>query len=317
MKVLITGGTNGMGLGVARALAAQSAVEVVILGRSEELGKHTCDALARIATPERVSFVRCDLARLRDVRAAVDEIRNRHPSLDAIFVNAGLGYAPRRVETEDGLLEHFQVNYLAHFMLTLNLLDLLEASAHGGRVVFNATQVGELSFDNLQLEEKWSFEAAVGLGMVAKHLFYKQLHKLYGSRPQTSVSCLGFQIHKTVWSNQLNIIPRLMKAIATVMKWLGRFISIDECGATMAPLFTEDKVASHAKSGRFLTWSRGAFSDVGADPSSDDPQDWQRLWDISLDLCGDERTRQCAARLARELTDVPESGLREKNHGKS
>lgn len=136
MKVLVTGGTNGMGKGVAKALARPD-VQVVILGRSEELGRETCEELSRIASSESVSFVRCDLARLSDVRAAVAEIRARHHDLDAIFVNAGVGYATRRVETEDGLLEHFQVNYLSQFMLTLNLLDLLEGSAHGGRVVFN------------------------------------------------------------------------------------------------------------------------------------------------------------------------------------
>jgi NAD(P)-dependent dehydrogenase (short-subunit alcohol dehydrogenase family) len=36
MKVLITGGTNGIGKGVARALVAHADVELVILGRSEE-----------------------------------------------------------------------------------------------------------------------------------------------------------------------------------------------------------------------------------------------------------------------------------------
>lgn len=40
MKVLVTGGTNGVGKGVARALAAGGA-EVIILGRSAERGEST------------------------------------------------------------------------------------------------------------------------------------------------------------------------------------------------------------------------------------------------------------------------------------
>jgi NAD(P)-dependent dehydrogenase (short-subunit alcohol dehydrogenase family) len=238
---------------------------------------------------------------LSDVRTAVDEIRNRHSELDALFVNAGLGYAAQRVETEDGMVEHFQVNYLSQFMLTLNLLDLLENSSHGGRVVFNTTEVGELDFDNLQLETGWTFEAGVGLGMVAKHMFYMRLHELYQASSGPRVSCFGFQVPMTVWTNQINIIPFPMKAMATVMRWLGRFISIDECGAMMAPLFVDGPQATTTRSGRFLTWEDGAFVDVGENPASPDPKDWKRLWNRSLELCGDERTRQCAARL---LPDV-------------
>jgi NAD(P)-dependent dehydrogenase (short-subunit alcohol dehydrogenase family) len=57
---------------------------------------------------------------------------SKHEFLDGIYINAGLGYAPKREVTEDGLDPHFQVNYLSQFMLTLNLLDLLEKSENGG-----------------------------------------------------------------------------------------------------------------------------------------------------------------------------------------
>jgi NAD(P)-dependent dehydrogenase (short-subunit alcohol dehydrogenase family) len=297
MKVLITGGTNGMGKGVARALAARPDVEVIVLGRSESRGVETCRELSQIGSSGRVSFVRCDLSRLRDVRAAVAEIRARHESLDAIFVNAGVGYAARRLETEDGLMEHFQVNYLSQFMLTLNLLELLEASVHGGRVVFNVTGFGELDWADLKLEKRWSFETGIGFGMVAKQMLYRRLHELYAARVGAAVSCFGFLIPKTVWSNQLNIIPFSMRAAATVMKWFGRFLSIDECGAIMAPLFLEGRESSLAKSGRFLTWKNGAFIEVGKSPASGGPADWERLWNVSLELCGDEQTRRCAERL--------------------
>lgn len=52
-----------------------------------------------------------------------------------------------------------------------------------------------------------------------------------------------------------------------------------------------------ARSGRFLTWKDGSFVDVGENPASPDPKDWKRLWNRSLELCGDDQTRQCAARL--------------------
>jgi hypothetical protein len=297
MKVLITGGTHGMGQGVARTLVRRDDVELVILGRSEESLSHIADELSALGGQGRVSTVCCDLARLDDVRRAVDEILQAHPALDALFVNAGLGYAPERVETEDGWLEHYQVNYLSHFMLTLPLLERLEASTVGGRVIFNVTDHGELDFDNLQLSEGWTFENAVGVGMVAKHMMLLRLHQLYAARPEPRVSMVGFSIPKMVWSHQIDIIPLLMRAPATLMKWLGQSFSIDECGELMAPLFVDDVTTTQARAGRLLTHKDGAFVDVDSLPAREVPADWERLWNISLEQCADPRTTAAAARL--------------------
>jgi hypothetical protein len=299
MKVLITGGTNGMGKGVARALAANPQVELVVLGRSERLLEETAAELSRLSAPERVACIRCDLARLTDVRAAIAELRSRHSSLDAVFVNAGLGYAPRRARTEDGHEAHLQVNYLSHFMLTLNLLELLEVSRHGGRVIFNAVGFGELAWDDLQLEDRWSYERAIGQGMVAKRMFYTRLHELYAARPGPAVSCFGFEVPKTVWSNQLNLIPLPMRAMATLMKGLGRFISIDACGAMMAPLFLEGQAESAKKSGSLVTFERGELRDRERNATVLDAAERERLWEKSLALCADPATTRAAERLTR------------------
>jgi hypothetical protein len=129
-------------------------------------------------------------------------------------------------------------------------------------------------------------------------MFYRRLHQLYAARSGPSVSSFGFQIPKTVWSNQLQIIPLPLRMMATVMKWFGRFISIDECGAIMAPLFVEGRTESSLKSGRFLTWKKDALVDVDHSPASSDPKDWERLWNLSLELCADEPTRRSADRLS-------------------
>ena len=298
MKVLITGGTNGMGKGVAKALAANKDVELVILGRSEPLLRAVTAELAALSAPERISSVCCDLSRLRDVHTAIDALRARHTGLDAVFVNAGLGYAPRHELTADGLDPHFQVNYLSHFMLVLNLLDLLEGSKHGGRVIFNAPGFGELNWDDLQLKQaKWNTEFAVGQGMVAKRMFAMRLHELYAARSAPSVSTYSFEIPKTVWSNQLTIIPSGMRAMATVMKWFGQFISIDECGEIMAPLFLESRDECAKKSGRLVTLKKGELRDVEKNPMVLDAEQRARMWKLSLELCHDERTTRAAERL--------------------
>ncbi len=209
-----------------------------------------------------------------------------------IFINAGLGYAAKRVETEDGFDSHFQVNYLSQFMLTLNLLDLLKKSEKGGRIIFNVTRMGEIFWDDMQMKKKWSFEAGIHQAMVAKRMFLAKLHNQQKEIKDAKLSFIGFEISKTVWSNQLNIIPLYMKIMATLMKLLGGFISIEKCGEIMAPLFIETREESLAKSGKFITWKKNKFIEIkeNSDVMNQDLQD--RLWNISLGLCADERTNQ-------------------------
>ncbi|TVP91889.1 SDR family NAD(P)-dependent oxidoreductase, partial [Alkalibacterium sp.] len=213
MKILITGGTNGMGKGVAEVLAGadNQAHEVIILCRSEMLGMKVREEIIEKTLNEKVSIVLCDLTKLSDVKHAIDEIHTQHTYLDGIFINAGLGYASERVETEDSMDPHFQVNYLSHFMLTLNLLDLLEKSQSGGRVIFNVTEGGKINWDDLQMENKWGYEAGIKQAMAAKRMFLIKLHDVYTNKASSQLSFIGFQIPKTVWTNQINIIPAPMK----------------------------------------------------------------------------------------------------------
>ena len=209
MKVLVTGGTNGMGKGVAKILAGidNQIHEIIILCRSKELGEVTIEEIKTNTKNQKISMVLCDLTKLSDVRNVINEIHNKHKFLDGLFINAGLGYAAKRVETEDGMDPHFQVNYLSQFMLTLNLLDLLEKSENGGRVIFNVTEGGGIFWDDMQMKKKWGYENGIHQAMVAKRMLYVYLHDLYNKNKNPKVSFFGFEIPKTVWSNQVNIIP--------------------------------------------------------------------------------------------------------------
>lgn len=296
MKVLITGGTNGMGKGVAKILADidKQAHEIIILSRSKELGEAVLTELVNTTSNRKISIILCDLTKLVDVKRAIIEIYDKHESLDGIFINAGIGYAAKRIETEDGFDSHFQVNYLSQFMLTLNLLDLLEKSEKGGRIIFNVTKNGEIFWDDMQMIKKWNYEDGIHQAMVAKRMFLAKLHR---EMKDSKLSFIGFEISKIVWSNQLNIIPLYMKIMATLMKLFGTFISIEKCGEIMAPLFTENNEESQKKSGKLLTWKKNEFIDIKEDSSVLNKEMQDRLWKISLELCADVKTNQIAENL--------------------
>jgi hypothetical protein len=231
------------------------------------------------------------------VRAAINEIQSKHTFLDCIFINAGLGYAAKRVETEDGMDPHFQVNYLSQFMLTLNLLNLLENSEIGGRVIFNVTRGGEIIWDDIQMRKKWGYEKGIHQAMAAKRMFLVELHDLYKGVTVKKVSFIGFEISQTVWSNQINIIPVSMRIMATVMKFFGTFISIEKCGEIMASLFTENQEESRKRSGKFITWKKNEFIGMKEEETLFSRELQEKLWNISLELCKDVKTTRIAEKL--------------------
>lgn len=211
MKILITGATNGMGKGVAKELLSldNQKHEIIILCRSKERGNKVIEEFKNTTSNNNISLILCDLSKISDVKNAINEIQSKHTFLDSIFINAGLGYAEKRIETEDGLDSHFQVNYLSQFMLTLNLL---EKSKNGGRIIFNVTEGGEIFWENIQMKNKWGYEDGIHQSMFAKRMFQLKLYELYKNDPK--ISFVGFQIPKAVWTNQINIIPNFMRIMA-------------------------------------------------------------------------------------------------------
>lgn len=301
MKILVTGGTNGIGKGAAQVLASMDDPknEIIILCRSRKLGEETIEAFDSNPSKGKHSIVLCDLSNLSDVKKAIEEVKNQHDYLDCIFINAGIGYASKRIETVDGMDSHFQVNYLSQFMLTLGLLSLLEKSKAGGRVIFNVTTVkSELFWDDLQMRNDWGYEKGIHQAMVAKRMFLNKLHNVYQNQDHQNLSFIGFETSKAVWSNQVNLIPVYMKTIARLMKFLGRFISIEECGKIMAPLFTESQGKSLLKSGKVVTWKNNTFTDVHEKENVLNQVTQDRLWDISVSLCNDENTTKIADQLS-------------------
>jgi NAD(P)-dependent dehydrogenase (short-subunit alcohol dehydrogenase family) len=148
--VLITGATDGLGRGVANA-SARAGATVLVHGRSEERVAATLDEL-----PGEARAYRADLASLEQVRRLAAEVLDREPRLDVLVNNAGIGTDGDRMESEDGHELRFAVNYLAGYLLTRELLPLLESSALA-RIV-NVSSAGQwpIDFDDVMLEHGYS-----------------------------------------------------------------------------------------------------------------------------------------------------------------
>jgi NAD(P)-dependent dehydrogenase (short-subunit alcohol dehydrogenase family) len=86
---LVTGGSRGIGLAVARALVAEG-VQVVITGRSEA---HLSAARPKIeaAGPGAVETLQADVRRYDEVKRVIDGAVARFGGLDIVINNAGMG----------------------------------------------------------------------------------------------------------------------------------------------------------------------------------------------------------------------------------
>ena len=86
-SAVITGGTKGIGLGIAKALAGNGA-ETVIIGRDEESGKK---ALAEIkeVSDKKTGFYRCDVGKYEEVKDTCSKILKDYSKVDILVCNAG------------------------------------------------------------------------------------------------------------------------------------------------------------------------------------------------------------------------------------
>jgi NAD(P)-dependent dehydrogenase (short-subunit alcohol dehydrogenase family) len=88
---IVTGGTSGIGEGIAKAFVSEGA-KVVIVGRSEQEGRALEKRLG-------VRFVRADVANEADVKAMIDRTLEWFGRLDCLVNNAGIP-SPRISITE-------------------------------------------------------------------------------------------------------------------------------------------------------------------------------------------------------------------------
>lgn len=173
--VLVTGGTSGIGRETARALARLGA-KVIIVGREPARIDRTVAWLRQEAGHTRVHGMQADLTSLSEIRRLAAQFRAEQARLDVLVNNAGSMFG-ERVLTQEGFERTWALNHLAYFLLTLELLDLLKASAPA-RIVNVASEMhrgGEMDFENLQGEKHYSCIPAYRRSKLANVLFTKAL----------------------------------------------------------------------------------------------------------------------------------------------
>lgn len=125
---LVTGATSGIGFATA-ALLARGGAHVIAVGRSPERAETAAREIKQAAGGAgRPAAMAADLSVQAEVRDLAAQVAARHDRLD-VLVNCAGAVMPERVMTSDGVETTWAVNYLAPFLLTNLLRDLLAAAA--------------------------------------------------------------------------------------------------------------------------------------------------------------------------------------------
>jgi NAD(P)-dependent dehydrogenase (short-subunit alcohol dehydrogenase family) len=156
--ILITGATDGIGLGTARELA-RSGATVLVHGRDPDRVAAVAKDIAEISPNSRIEPYLADFSSLDDVRALADDVRKQHKKLDVLINNAGIGRGADGGKTReisvDGNELRFQVNHLAPFLLQHLLLPLLKASGTGRIVNVASAAQTAIDFRDVMLERSY------------------------------------------------------------------------------------------------------------------------------------------------------------------
>ncbi|MEX3651890.1 SDR family NAD(P)-dependent oxidoreductase [Mycolicibacterium fortuitum] len=211
-RIIVTGATNGVGLGTAKALAHAGA-HVILAVRNTELGAQRS---AEIGGSTEV--IELDLADLSSVQTFPDRLDG---DVDILINNAG-ALSQRRTETVDGFEMTIGTNLLGPFALT-NLLF--------GRIRKQIVNVGSeahksatLRLDDMHLRHhKWTVMGAYGRSKLAVMLWGLELDR----RLRAARSPVITQLTHPGWvaSNLPNVsdkplmsaVQRGVKAIADVL----------------------------------------------------------------------------------------------------
>jgi len=276
-RVLVTGGTSGIGRAAAAELARRNAA-VMITARDEAKGQAAAAAI-RDETGVDVQVGLLDLSRLDSVRDFAADYRRRHDQLDVLINNAGT-MTGRRMETPDGFEWTIGVNHLAPYLLTRLLSDLLESSAPS-RVISVSSEVHRsakqgLDLDDLQMARGWSPQKAYAASKLATILMTVELDRRLSGRGVTALA-----VHPGVVATNFGKGPEgrwIMGAMMTVLRPL---LKTPRDGATpIVRLATEDDDAVR----RGLYWSE--TTPTQPSPAAQDPQAAEALWQTSQRLVG-------------------------------
>ena len=193
--VLITGATSGIGKETALGLAKLGAT-IVFTTRDSLKGEKTRNELIAATNNENIDMLQCDLASFESIKNCCKEFKSKYDRLHVLINNAGVWDFKRRI-SKDGIENIFATNYLAPFLMTNLLLDVLKKSNPSHIInLTSGMHYGTINFNDIEFKQNFSGIKAYRQSKLGLILFTRLLaKKLEGGN--VTVNCVHPGMNKT------------------------------------------------------------------------------------------------------------------------
>ena len=142
--VYITGGSKGIGYGIAQTLL-QEGMRVAITSRNIQASKEAADRLGNDTS--RVLALQSDVSSLASEQKAINDVISQFGQLDVVIANAGVGYfAPIDTLTAEAWNETINTNLTGVFNTVKSSIDALKNSK--GYIITIASLAGANFFES-------------------------------------------------------------------------------------------------------------------------------------------------------------------------
>lgn len=185
---VVVGGTQGIGLAFLNALAKHTtSPKIYIVGRNASaLTTIITDLKSINSAGTYIPITVADLTLVADAHAAATQVaQHEGPSgkIDILYLSPGFLTFRGRDESPEGLDRAMAIRYYSRLRIVLDLLPLLERSAHGARVVdvLSAGHEGPIFPDDLALTQPAHSGAVVAMSAAATYttLAFERLAALH------------------------------------------------------------------------------------------------------------------------------------------
>jgi NAD(P)-dependent dehydrogenase (short-subunit alcohol dehydrogenase family) len=262
---VVTGASSGIGLETAKNLARMG-WHVIGQGRdAERSAKAEAEIRAAAADGGKVDFLRANLSLMSETKRLADDIKARTGRINVLINNAG-GVRDRRYVTTEGTEETFSANHFAPFLLTRELMPLLEAAAADGapgtvRVIAVSSlaylqPTGGLNWGDLQhLEGDFPASGVYCEAKLANQLFNIELERRVSGKGIVSQALVPGIVHTNFASHgdenmqsYCNAAPGMTpQEVAKTLVWMATAPETGAPGARMFYDMQEQPVEAHGK----------------------------------------------------------------------
>lgn len=183
---IVTGANSGMGMATVEALSDEGA-NVIMLCRNEKRGKEAFEKLM-LNKNRKIELMLCDLEDFSSINSFVEAIKEKYEKINILVNNAGFISLDRQT-TKEGFEKQFGINHLGHFLLTTKLIDLMYEGARIVNVASGAHKVGNIHFEDINLEKGYNVIKAYSQSKLANVLFTRELARRLRDRGITVNCC--------------------------------------------------------------------------------------------------------------------------------